>query len=68
MDTHNQVAGTKVYEERREESLQIMQETDHKRQKIAEVGPSVPFPLSLPCVGCYILWGPYVGTISPCVG
>lgn len=26
-----------MYEERREESLQIMQETDHKRQKIAEV-------------------------------
>lgn len=37
LDLLKEVAGTKVYEERREESLQIMQETDHKRQKIAEV-------------------------------
>jgi structural maintenance of chromosome 3 (chondroitin sulfate proteoglycan 6) len=32
-----QVAGTKVYEERREESLQIIKETNHKREKINEV-------------------------------
>jgi len=31
------VAGTKVYEERREESRQIMQETNNKREKIDEV-------------------------------
>lgn len=32
-----QVAGTKVYEERREESLQIIKESNHKREKINEV-------------------------------
>lgn len=32
-----EVAGTRVYDERREESLKIMDDTDHKRQKIADV-------------------------------
>lgn len=32
-----EVAGTKVYEERRQESLKIMEETKHKRDKIQEV-------------------------------
>ncbi|CAM9145828.1 unnamed protein product, partial [Choristocarpus tenellus] len=32
-----EVAGTKVYEERRTESLQIMEETNNKRDKIQEV-------------------------------
>ncbi|CAM9143510.1 unnamed protein product [Discosporangium mesarthrocarpum] len=32
-----EVAGTKVYEERRAESLQIMEETNNKRDKIQEV-------------------------------
>ncbi len=32
-----EVAGTRVYDERREESLKIMEETDAKREKIAEV-------------------------------
>lgn len=32
-----QVAGTKVYEERREESLNIIHETNNKREKIKEV-------------------------------
>ena len=35
--TYIQVAGTKVYEERREESLQIIHETNQKRDKINEV-------------------------------
>jgi structural maintenance of chromosome 3 (chondroitin sulfate proteoglycan 6) len=37
LDLLKEVAGTKVYEERRAESLQIIQETDHKREKIQEV-------------------------------
>lgn len=32
-----EVAGTRVYDERREESLKIMEETDAKREKITEV-------------------------------
>lgn len=32
-----EVAGTRVYDERREESLKIMEETDQRRQKITEV-------------------------------
>lgn len=32
-----EVAGTRVYDERREESLKIMEETDGKREKITEV-------------------------------
>jgi len=37
LDLLKEVAGTKVYEERRAESLQIIQETNHKRLKIQEV-------------------------------
>ena len=37
LDLLKEVAGTKVYEERRAESLQIIQETNHKREKIQEV-------------------------------
>jgi structural maintenance of chromosome 3 (chondroitin sulfate proteoglycan 6) len=36
-DVWGQVAGTKVYEERREESLQIMHETNIKRENIKEM-------------------------------
>ncbi|KAJ3153289.1 Structural maintenance of chromosomes protein 3 [Geranomyces variabilis] len=32
-----EVAGTRVYEQRRQESLKIMEETDHKRSKIDEL-------------------------------
>ena len=32
-----EVAGTRVYEDRREEALKIMQETNSKRDKIQEV-------------------------------
>ena len=37
LDLLKEVAGTRVYDERREESLKIMEETDGKREKIAEV-------------------------------
>jgi len=37
LDLLKEVAGTRVYDERREESLKIMEETDTKREKISEV-------------------------------
>jgi structural maintenance of chromosome 3 (chondroitin sulfate proteoglycan 6) len=37
LDLLKEVAGTRVYDERREESLRIMDETDAKREKISEV-------------------------------
>lgn len=37
LDLLKEVAGTRVYDERREESLKIMEETDAKREKISEV-------------------------------
>lgn len=37
LDLLKEVAGTRVYDERREESLKIMAETDEKREKISEV-------------------------------
>lgn len=37
LDLLQEVAGTRVYDERREESLKIMEETDAKREKITEV-------------------------------
>lgn len=37
LDLLKEVAGTRVYDERREESLKIMEETDQKREKISEV-------------------------------
>lgn len=36
LDLLKEVAGTRVYDERREESLKIMEETDSRRAKIAE--------------------------------
>lgn len=37
LDLLKEVAGTRVYDERRDESLKIMDETDGKREKISEV-------------------------------
>lgn len=37
LDLLKEVAGTRVYDERREESLKIMEETDQRREKITEV-------------------------------
>lgn len=37
LDLLKEVAGTRVYDERREESLKIMDETDQRREKITEV-------------------------------
>lgn len=37
LDLLKEVAGTRVYDERRDESLRIMEETDAKREKISEV-------------------------------
>lgn len=37
LDLLKEVAGTRVYDERREESLKIMDETDERREKITEV-------------------------------
>lgn len=45
-----EIGGTKVYEERRKESLKILHETDHRRQRILEV---VRLLHSVsPCLGC----------------
>ena len=40
-----EIGGTKVYEERRKESLKILQETDNRRSRILEVvsHPAVTF-------------------------
>ena len=40
LDLLKEIGGTKVYEERREESLKVMKETDGRRKRIEEVvGP-----------------------------
>ena len=37
LDLLKEIGGTKVYEERREESLKVMKETDGRRKRIEEV-------------------------------
>ena len=37
LDLLKEIGGTKVYEERREESLKVMQETEGRRKRIEEV-------------------------------
>lgn len=37
LDLLKEIGGTKVYEERREESLKVMKETEGRRKRIEEV-------------------------------
>lgn len=46
-----EIGGTKVYEERRKESLRILHDTDKRRQRILEV-------VSASCRVCLPCWGP----------
>ena len=41
LDLLKEIGGTKVYEERRKESLKLMQDTETRRQRINEVVSSV---------------------------
>ena len=46
-----EIGGTKVYEERRKESMKILHETDNRRQRILEV---VSRDLTQACYGTFL--------------
>lgn len=60
LDLLKEIGGTKVYEERREESLKVMKETEGRRKRIEEVvSPScqshLPDSIGQECIQAYLV-------------